>query len=203
MKNVIKAAVAAVVLAGAASAQTQWNVDVLGAHRAGPALMLGGAVYIPAKDIASDPDAAKEVPAPYLQRAKFDFDSRNYINEARDILTLNAQSDPYADVYRAMLARYSDGVTVTVPTQGNDFNYCLEHPGTLAFTPIGQSHIYMCARSLTDLDDGQAAQAVVHEMAHVLGYADECEATKFEITAMRKAGRSYFISWYVKKCGLI
>jgi len=46
------------------------------------------------------------------------------------------------------------------------------------------------------------AQVLVHEMDHVVGYADECDATRLEVAAMKARGKDYFENGYVAGCGI-
>lgn len=199
MNLVIKVA-AAVLFAGFAAAETDWNVDVLGSHRAGPSRAKDGSIYIPAKDIITNPADVQAVPAPYLQQPKFNVKSGRYLEVAREILELNAKAEPYASVYQAMLDKLPN-VKIITPERGANFPACVKRPDTLAFA-FG-SFIYICGGAVSRLTSDEAAQVVIHEMSHVLGYMNECDATKFEITAMRKAKREFFKNCYAERCGLI
>lgn len=200
MNLVIKAVAAVILLACAASAETGWNVDVLGAHRAGPSRAKDGSIYIPAKDVITNPADVQAVPAPYLQQPKFNVQSGKYMDVAREILELNAKSEPHASVYQAMLDKLP-GVKIVTPERGTNFPVCVKRPDMLAVT-LG-TYIYICRGAVSRLTSQEAAQVVIHEMAHVLGYFNECDATRFEITAMRKAKREFFVNCYAEQCGLI
>ncbi|MCX5792651.1 MAG: hypothetical protein NTY45_10655 [Elusimicrobia bacterium] len=118
-----------------------------------------------------------------------------------DILDVNAASGPDSKVFKKIRAAYLK-VNVHEPEAGQDFSDCLVHPSGLASARTGDLHVFMC-RKLVEMDDTMlTAQILIHEMTHVIGIADECEAVRLEMAAMRNANYVPAHRELATKCGL-
>jgi hypothetical protein len=52
-------------------------------------------------------------------------------------------------------------------------------------------------------DTNSLAQILLHESAHVIGFSDECVASRFEVGTLKLAKKSaFFESDYWKSCGI-
>ena len=86
------------------------------------------------------------------------------------------------------------------PKQGYEYNNCSSQ--TLAYTYVHANDIYVCRRVIDDsnIQIPHLAQILVHELAHTVGFADECQATYFEVNAMRLTIGLQFKNGYFERC---
>lgn len=96
---------------------------------------------------------------------------------------------------------------INYPEPGGDFEYCksartshygetLEGAGAFAY----DGQIYLCDSELRA--EFRVAESLIHEIAHVVNYLDECDATKLQLSAMNHAGRAPVGNGYMNGCGL-
>lgn len=126
--------------------------------------------------------------------------------QVTDILSKNAAGGKDKEIYAKMYRRWTRGVRVLIaPSGSRDFDTCIK-AGALAFArAVGQDPIYLCRPLI--INDGYSetyvAQTIIHEMAHVIGYKNECTVTRLEQNALKNAGLKPGFNGYVVKCGLI
>ena len=94
-------------------------------------------------------------------------------------------------------------VTIKLPPSGYDFASCSEN--TMDYTPTYGRTIYIC-RQIVDGAEYQVeelAQILIHELAHTVGYSNECDASSIEVSAMRLSDTGLkFRNGYLKRCGI-
>jgi hypothetical protein len=105
---------------------------------------------------------------------------------------------------KTMFLRMSSKLRIAdykIPPEGKEFVKCSE--ATLAYTvPALSNTIYIC-NLLRSKSPGVIAQSLIHEAAHLVGYNNECDATRMEMAAMNISGLGIaFSNGYVKECGL-
>ncbi|MFA5162695.1 MAG: hypothetical protein WC421_10665 [Elusimicrobiales bacterium] len=104
-----------------------------------------------------------------------------------EMLRRNAEREPYKKEYSRMYSAWRSGVTVLAPLSDRDFSQCAGG-AALAYTYPGEPYIYMCRQEL-GFSEEHTVEMLMHEMAHVIGYWDECVATKLQVAAVRKLGK--------------
>lgn len=102
--------------------------------------------------------------------------------------------------YRKM-ATLLDKTAILVAPEGTEFTRCTEN--TLAYVmPAISRSIHLCRLALAQSEKA-IAQTLIHEVAHLIGYMNECDATILEVTAMRTSGRGLaYENGYMAQCGL-
>jgi hypothetical protein len=93
--------------------------------------------------------------------------------------------------------------TFSWPNPGFEFTLC--NGATLAYTYVNTSVVYICRRVIdqTQWQLNELAQIMIHEAAHTIGYANECDASVIEVSAMRYASVGLrFRNGYLEKCGI-
>lgn len=92
-------------------------------------------------------------------------------------------------------------VTVHWPNAGYDFTHCGTY--TIAFTTLYGNDIYLCRRTIDEswFQLGELAQTLVHEGAHTIGYGNECDASRIEVSAMRLSSTGLkYRNGYLESC---
>lgn len=165
---------------------------------------LGSKLFIPRQNIVSDPDAIIEIPL--RNPSAFESNKTAFTDEVNDMVTEiledNAQKKPYAKAYEKMSSAWNKGIMIRSQKRGYDFTYCINHPNVIAFAIAGERNIYMCRLLIEEMDSQDTAQTLIHETAHVVGYTNECDVTKLELTAMEKSGLTPYRNGYADRCGL-
>jgi hypothetical protein len=189
-------------LRGLAPAGGEIAVPASGAPAAAGVSRLGG-IYIKAPDILTDAQYAEIQKTP--AESYFGEDKANFTPSVRarvaNILSRNAASGEYRGVYSRMYQRWMRGMPVRVASGRRDFKEC--DGSTLAYTYTGgESPIYLCRLEIRGYSEIYTAQSLIHEVAHVVGYDSECDATRLERTALEKLGMVPYTNGYVEKCGL-
>lgn len=87
-------------------------------------------------------------------------------------------------------------VNINIPNDGRNFAGCKEN--TLAFAL--DNSIYLC-RLLLDDRFNYTEQVLIHEVAHLAEYPNECDATILEMYVMRMSANGYiFKNGYMTEC---
>lgn len=92
------------------------------------------------------------------------------------------------------------GTPVVWPQAGYDYKACGSN--TLAFVIRGLKKIHIC-RGVMDLGVSSAwmGQLIIHEMAHIIGLFDECNATVIEVVSMMYSSYGLqFKNGYYSRC---
>lgn len=162
-----------------------------------------GGISIAAPDILTDAQYAEIQKTP--AESYFGEDKARFTPSVKarvaNILSRNAARGEYRGVYSRMYQRWMRGVPVRMASGPKDFAACDQT--TLAYTYSGGgSPIYLCRTEIREYSEIHTVESLIHEMAHVVGYDDECDATRLERTALQKLGMTPFTNGYVAKCGL-
>lgn len=125
--------------------------------------------------------------------------------QAKNVLAQAAEALRGKSVRTIMVNIYNKlgRVTLHVPPAGYNFKGC--STGTLAFTFVNGNDIYICRAVVDDSFFGvdELAQILVHEGAHDVGYANECDATIIEVAAMRLSNVGLrFKNGYWERCNI-
>ena len=64
---------------------------------------------------------------------------------------------------------------------GNEWSRCQDEPRLQGFVRVGENRIQVCRRILKQVSFSRLAQMLVHELAHVIGVQNECEAYRIEV----------------------
>jgi hypothetical protein len=93
-------------------------------------------------------------------------------------------------------------VSVHWPNPGYDFRNC--DPLTLAYTYVNGSDIYLCRRVIDDKNFQllELTQTLVHEVGHDIGYRNECDTTRIEVSAVRLTIGLQYKNGYWGECGI-
>ena len=117
------------------------------------------------------------------------------------ILRINSTDAPHlAYAYAEMERAWRSRISIRMAPSGNTGRGC--NPGEAAYTLDGDPDIYICALILNEGSDNATAQALIHETAHIIGFANECDATSLAMSALRTAGIEPYRNGYADSCGL-
>ena len=100
------------------------------------------------------------------------------------------------------MAQTLDRTALAMAPNGRNFSQC--RPNVLSFMAHGSPYriIYVCQHLIAQ-PSIVISQTLIHETAHLIGYTNDCDATRLEIEAMVKSGEpQYYENLYVERCGL-
>lgn len=105
-------------------------------------------------------------------------------------------------IYRILLEKLIN-TNFYFPKKNHDFKACSKN--AIAFALIGDSeNIYFCQYGIKQLQAIEVVQTIIHELAHLVGIKDECEASNIEIGAMMDSGVGVqYYNDYLIPCGLL
>jgi hypothetical protein len=111
-----------------------------------------------------------------------------------------ANGPELADRFRLMASILAKARFMAAPA-GHEFRTC--GPDVVAFTePRSSRDIFICG-ALRRQEPLVIAQTLIHESAHLAGYATECQATVMEAAAMTLSGVGLAVkNEYMDQCGL-
>jgi hypothetical protein len=113
-----------------------------------------------------------------------------------DMLARSAAQGPDKAIYAAMYRNWMRGVRVLVSSGPRDFDVCIRRKA-LAISSAGRA-IHLCRLEIQNYPETHTIQVLIHELAHVSGYGDECAATRLARGAARASGMSPYENGYIR-----
>jgi hypothetical protein len=112
----------------------------------------------------------------------------------------NSPGAVLADKFRVMASILAKAPLMAA-TAGHEFKTCTSD--TVAFTEPRSSRAIFICEALRTQEPLVIAQTLIHESAHLAGYATECQATTMEAAAMTLSGVGLAVrNEYMDQCGL-
>lgn len=156
-------------------------------------------------DVFDDPRAADEIEVQIEAQSLL---GRNeFVKQGRAIsFTIlakakeNTNSSFWSSLY-GKITNILDDRDIIWPKPGFDLRACGEN--ILAFViPKFSRNIFLCAHSFS-MSTKALGQTLIHESSHLVGYMNECDATRIEVNAMIGSGDGLeYRNIYMDKCGI-
>ena len=143
--------------------------------------------------------------SPAGERLEFILSAAELAREYLSVAVEEAESPEYKRLYRRMLAKLSRA-SWEIPRRGRNWEICISKGAAMfvhGLIPFGvESKIYICndvfdRPSIYTME--RTAQMILHELAHLVGYVNECSADLIHHSIVKLNGLS-FLSVYQARC---